>query len=129
MYKLAARTGVEKLFYRRAGPEISRLDWWLVKGPTTEIESVNSSLTERLVGPTLGKISARVVSLIALAFQTADPPVRELGRKPGTNVFRPRSKEHPKDETFPGLLIIQLEGRVFFVNAERIGEKNESACR
>ena len=38
------------------GPEISRLDWWLVKGPTTEIESVNSSLTERLVGPTLGKI-------------------------------------------------------------------------
>ena len=56
MYKLAARTGVEKLFYRRAGPEISRLDWWLVKGPTTEIESVNSSLTERLVGPTLGKI-------------------------------------------------------------------------
>jgi SulP family sulfate permease len=46
-----------------------------------------------------------------------------LGRKPGTNVFRPRSKEHPEDESFSGLLIIQLEGRVFFANAERIGEK------
>jgi anti-anti-sigma factor len=46
-----------------------------------------------------------------------------LGRKPGTNVFRPRSKEHPEDETFPGLLLMRLEGRVFFANAERIAEK------
>jgi MFS superfamily sulfate permease-like transporter len=76
-----------------------------------------------LLGTLQGILVAIVVSLVALAFQTADPPVRELGRKPGTNVFRPLSKEHPHDETFPGLLIIQLEGRVFFVNAERIGEK------
>jgi MFS superfamily sulfate permease-like transporter len=76
-----------------------------------------------LLGTLQGILVAIVVSLVALAFQTADPPVRELGRKPGTNVFRPRSKEHPEDETFPGLLIIQLEGRVFFVNAGRIGEK------
>jgi high affinity sulfate transporter 1 len=76
-----------------------------------------------LLGTLQGILVAIVISLVALAFQTADPPVRELGRKPGTNVFRPRSKEHPQDETFPGLLIIQLEGRVFFVNAERIGEK------
>ena len=79
-----------------------------------------------LLGTLQGILVAIVVSLVALAFQTADPPVRELGRKPGTNVFRPRSKEHPEDETFPGLLIIQLEGRVFFVNAERIGEKMEA---
>ncbi len=45
------------------------------------------------------------------------------GRKPGTNVFRPRSKEHPEDETFPGLLLLRLEGRVFFANAEHIAEK------
>ena len=50
-----------------------------------------------------------------------------LGRKPGTNVFRPRSTEHPEDETFPGLLLLHLEGRIFFVNffvnAERIANK------
>jgi len=46
-----------------------------------------------------------------------------LGRKPGTNVFRPRSAEHPEDETFPGLLLLRPEGRVFFANAERVGEK------
>ena len=76
-----------------------------------------------LLGTLQGILVAIVVSLVALAHQTADPPVRELGRKPGTSVFRPRSKEHPEDETFPGLLMIQLEGRVFFANAERIGEK------
>jgi anti-anti-sigma factor len=69
-----------------------------------------------------------------LAYQTADPPVRALGRKAGTNIFRPRSKEHSDDETFTGLLMIQIEGRVFFANAERIGEKimvlvNEAAPR
>ena len=76
-----------------------------------------------LLGTLQGILVAIVVSLVALAHQTADPPVREVGRKPGTNVFRPRSKEHREDEFFPGLLIIQLEGRVFFVNAERIAEK------
>jgi MFS superfamily sulfate permease-like transporter len=46
-----------------------------------------------------------------------------LGRKPRTNVFRPRTKEHPEDETFPGLLLLRPEGRIFFANAERIAEK------
>ena len=68
-------------------------------------------------------IVAIIVSMIGLAYQAADPPVYVLGRKPGTNVFRPRSKEHPEDEIFPGLLLLRLEGRVFFANAERIAEK------
>jgi anti-anti-sigma factor len=64
-----------------------------------------------------------VASLVGLAYLAANPPVYVLGRKPGTNVFRPRSREHPEDETFSGLLILRLEGRVFFANAERIREK------
>src|SRR5215475_6522950 len=76
-----------------------------------------------LLGTLQGILVAIVVSLVALAHQTANPPVRVLGRKPGTDVFRPRSKEHPEDETFPGLLIIRIEGGVFFANAGRIGEK------
>jgi sulfate permease, SulP family len=79
-----------------------------------------------LLGTLEGILVAIVVSLVALAHQTADPPVRVLGRKPGTDVFRPRSEEHPEDETFPGLLIIQIEGGVFFANAGRIGEKMEA---
>jgi len=49
--------------------------------------------------------------------------VHVLGRKPGTDVFRPRTPEHPEDETFPGLLMLRLEGRLFFFNAERIAQR------
>ena len=76
-----------------------------------------------LLGTLKGILVAIVVSLFALAAQMTDPPVRVLGRKPGTNVFRELSPAHPEDETFPGLLIVRLEGRVFFLNAERIAEK------
>jgi high affinity sulfate transporter 1 len=74
-------------------------------------------------GTLKGIVVAIILSLLALAHQVADPPVHVLGRKPGTNVFRPRTKEHPEDETFPGLLLVRPEGRVFFANAERIGQK------
>src|SRR5206468_2609875 len=43
--------------------------------------------------------------------------------KPGTNVFRARSAEHPEDETFPGLLLIRTEGRMYFANAQRVGDR------
>jgi len=76
-----------------------------------------------LLGTLEGILVAIIISLVGLAYQVASPPVYVLGRKPGTNVFRPQSREHPEDETFSGLLILRLEGRVFFANAERIGEK------
>jgi sulfate permease, SulP family len=76
-----------------------------------------------LLGTLKGILAAVVLSLGALAHQAADPPVHVLGRKRGTNVFRPRSDEHPDDETYPGLLMLRIEGSVFFANAERIGQK------
>jgi sulfate permease, SulP family len=76
-----------------------------------------------LLGTLQGIVVAIIISLIAIAHRTADPPLYELGRKPGTNVFRPLSKEHPEDETFPGLLILRPEGLIFFANAETIGQK------
>jgi high affinity sulfate transporter 1 len=76
-----------------------------------------------LIGTLQGILVAIIVSVLALAQQTANPPVRVLRRKPGTNVFRPRSPEHPQDESSPGLLLLRLEGRVFFLNAERIAER------
>lgn len=76
-----------------------------------------------LLGTLRGIIVAIVVSMVMLAHQAADPPVYVLGRKPGTNVFRPISDEHPEDETFPGLLLLRLDGRFFFANAEQIAQK------
>jgi sulfate permease, SulP family len=76
-----------------------------------------------LVGTLQGIIVAIIVSMVALAYQVADPPVYVLCRKPGTNVFRPFSKEHPEDEIFAGVLLLRLEGRVFFANADHIAQK------
>ena len=80
-----------------------------------------------VLGTLQGIVVAIVVSVVSLAQQVANPPVYVLGRKPGTNVFRPRSAEHPEDESFPGLLVLRVEGRVFFLNAARIGEKIRAA--
>ncbi|KAB0503095.1 SulP family inorganic anion transporter [Pseudomonas moorei] len=76
-----------------------------------------------LFGTLQGITVAIVVSLVSLAYQTARPHVYVLGRKRGTDVLRPLSDEHPDDETFPGLLIVRPEGRLFFLNADYVREQ------
>jgi len=74
-------------------------------------------------GTLKGIVVAIVVSMIGLASQAANPRVSVIGRKRGADVLRPLSPEHPDDETFEGLLIVRPEGRLFFVNAQNVGEK------
>jgi MFS superfamily sulfate permease-like transporter len=76
-----------------------------------------------LLGTLKGILVAVIASLVALAHQAYNAPVYVLGRKRDTHVYRPLSAEHPDDETWPGLLILRTEGRVFFANAPGIGEK------
>jgi SulP family sulfate permease len=76
-----------------------------------------------LLGTLKGILVAIIVSIVARGQQVANPPVYLLGRKRGTNVFRGQSSEHPDDETFPGLAMVRVEGRLFFLNAERAAEK------
>lgn len=76
-----------------------------------------------LFGTLQGITVAIVVSLVSLAYQTARPHVYVLGRKRGTDVLRPLSEEHPDDETFPGLMIVRPEGRLFFLNADFVKEQ------
>ena len=76
-----------------------------------------------LLGTLRGIVVAVIASLLSLAQQAYDPPVYLLGRKRGTDVFRPPSAEHPDDETWPGLLLVRTDGRLFFANAQRVGDK------
>ncbi len=82
-----------------------------------------------VLGTLNGIVVAIIVSLVTLAIQVADPPVYVLQRKPGTNVFRPQSPEHPDDESFPGLLLLRPEGPIFFANAAQIAHKIEPLIR
>ena len=74
-------------------------------------------------GTLKGIVVAIIVSMIALASQTAHPRVYVIGRKRGADVLRPLSPEHPDDETLEGLLIVRPEGRLFFFNAQWVAEQ------
>lgn len=76
-----------------------------------------------VLGTLRGILVAVITSLLALAQQAYSPAVYAVGRKRNTDVFRPLSVQQPDDETWPGLLIVRVEGRVFFANAQRIGDK------
>jgi SulP family sulfate permease len=75
-----------------------------------------------VLGTLHGILVAVAISLMTLMYAANHPPIYALGRKPGTDVFRPLSTEHPEDETFPGLLIVRTEGMMTFASAPRIGD-------
>jgi high affinity sulfate transporter 1 len=76
-----------------------------------------------LLGTLKGILIAIIASLVSLAHQATNPPVYALGRARGSNAFRPLDAKHQDDETWPGLLLVRIEGRVFFANAQRVGER------
>ena len=85
--------------------------------------AVAAALGVLVFGTLDGIVVAIVLSLIGLSSQTAHPRLSIIGRKRGADVLRPLSPDHPDDETFEGLLILRPEGRLFFVNAQYVGER------
>ena len=85
--------------------------------------AIAAALGVLIFGTLQGIVIAIIISLIGLSSQTAFPRVSVIGRKRGADVLRPLSPEHPDDETFPGLLILRPEGRLFFVNAQQVAEE------
>jgi SulP family sulfate permease len=75
------------------------------------------------LGTLKGILVAIIASLLSLMHQANRPPLYALRRKPGTDAFRPLSDAHPDDEIPSGLLILRTEGRVYFANAHRVGDK------
>ena len=76
-----------------------------------------------IFGTLQGILVAIVLSLIGLSSQVVNSKVYVIGRKRGADVLRPLSPENPDDETFEGLLILRPEGRLFFANAQQVGDQ------
>jgi SulP family sulfate permease len=74
-----------------------------------------------LLGTLEGILVAIAISVLMLLYQSTHPPVYVVGRKPGTEIFRPLTGEHPEDESIPGLLIVRTEGRMNFASAPQVG--------
>jgi sulfate permease, SulP family len=75
------------------------------------------------LGTLRGIVVAIILSMVSLLRQANDPPVYVLGRKRGTDAFRPQSAEHSDDEMFEGVLALRPEGRIYFANAQRVADK------
>jgi len=76
-----------------------------------------------VLGTLRGILVAIIASLLSLLYQANRPAVHVLGRKRGTDAFRARSDAHAGDESWPGLLILRPQGRLYFANAERVGDR------
>lgn len=74
-------------------------------------------------GTLQGILVAIIVSLLGLSSQAAHPQIRVIGRKRGTDILRPVESDDPETETFDGLLILRPEGRLFFANAQAVGDR------
>ena len=74
-----------------------------------------------LLGTLQGIVVAVIVSLVSLAHQAYNPPLYAIARKRGTAVFRPAGA-HPDDESWPRLLPLRLDGRLFFANAQAVSD-------
>jgi sulfate permease, SulP family len=76
-----------------------------------------------VLGTLQGILVAIGISVLTLIYQADHPLVYTVRRKPGTEVFRPESVDHPGDETIPGLLIVRTEGRMTFASAPQARER------
>ncbi len=105
-----------------------------------------------LFGTLEGILGAVLVSLLALVHQANHPKVYAIGRISGTDIFQALVPEHAPpagispplhtvgpdgqletdpcieagrgaDEVFPGLLIVRVEGRIYFANAQVVADK------
>jgi high affinity sulfate transporter 1 len=72
-----------------------------------------------VLGTLNGILVAIAISLMTLIYQANHPLVYQLHRKPGTDIFRPQSANHPEDQAIPGLMIVRTEGRMTFASAPR----------
>jgi len=75
-----------------------------------------------LLGTLKGILVAVLVSMLSLLYQANNPMVYEVRRKPGTSIFRPRSPESSGDEIPEGVLVARIIGRVYFANAQQVGD-------
>jgi anti-anti-sigma factor len=73
-------------------------------------------------GVLAGVIIGIGLSLLWLVAVATHPRMAVLGREPGTQVFRD-VLENPDDEQVPGVVVLRLDGGLFFATADALGDR------
>ncbi len=92
---------------------VARFDFWIA------IAAITGTL---LVGVLAGVMIGIGLSLIWLISVATRPRMPLLGREPGTQAFR-QLDEHPGDERFPGVVVLRLDGGLFFATSDALEDR------
>ena len=89
---------------------VTRFDFWIAVAAVIGVLSA---------GVLAGVVIGIVLSLGWLIYVATQPSMPLLGREPDTQVFRDVD-ENPDDETFEGIVVLRLDGGLFFATAEAL---------
>ncbi len=89
---------------------VQRVDFWIA------MAAIAGTL---VFGVLTGVMIGIGLSLLWLVSVATRPTMPLLGREPGTQVFR-EVDEHHADEQFPGIVVLRLDGGLFFATADAL---------
>src|SRR6478752_3916967 len=92
---------------------VQRFDFWIA------MAAIAATL---LAGVLAGVVIGIGLSLIWLVSVATRPSMPLLGRQPGTQAFRELA-EHPGDEQFPGVVVLRLDGGLFFATSDAVEDR------
>jgi high affinity sulfate transporter 1 len=92
---------------------VKRFDFWIA------IAAIVGTL---VFGVLIGVIIGILLSLLWLISVATRPSMPLLGREPGTQVFR-ELDEHPDDERYPGVVVLRLDGGLFFATSDAMEDR------
>ena len=93
--------------------KVQRFDFWIA------MAAIAGTLVFGVLAGVLIGIGLSLLWLISVATR---PPMPVLGREPGTQVFR-ELDEHPGDEQFPGVVVLRLDGGLFFATSDALEDR------
>ena len=74
------------------------------------------------LGVEIGLAIAVGVSLLIVIYESAYPHTSVMGRLPGSTVYR-NVKQYREAETYDGIVIVRIDGALFFANAQNVRDK------
>jgi sulfate permease, SulP family len=92
---------------------VQRFDFWV---------AITALVSTLAFGVLAGVLIGIGLSLLWLVRVSTNPGIALLGRQPGTQVFR-ELDEHPEDEQFPGVVVIRLDGGLFFATSDTLEDR------
>ena len=92
---------------------VKRFDFWIA------VVAIAGTL---VFGVLVGVLIGIGLSLLWLISVATRPSMPQLGHERGTQVYR-EIEEHPTDEQFPGVVVLRLDGGLFFATSDALEDR------